>query len=154
MAEYYFLINKGAIVKGPIKKKSLRHKTISFGDNTTDSEYKAAGFLPQVRVGEDTPFNPNTHKKTGPVHTVGADSVTSTWTVVALSSEELKSEADFKDRKSVMDAMVTLGEIVITHIDAHLAKGNISASDFDAITRTKYQDLKIVIDRMKARDAT
>jgi hypothetical protein len=39
-------------------------------------------------------YDPMTEKRTGPVHTVGANSVTQSWSVVALTAQEISDRKD------------------------------------------------------------
>jgi hypothetical protein len=71
------------------------------------------------------------------------------WSVTAKTQTEIDDEALVSDRFEVRNAVIDLAEIVITHIDAHLAKGNLVAPDFNAATRQKYLDLKTIVDRIR-----
>lgn len=57
-------------------------------DVATIPPHKRAWWRPIVTVGDD-PFNSATHKKTGPVTTIEADRVVDTYTVTALTAQEL-----------------------------------------------------------------
>jgi hypothetical protein len=91
MASFYFKIDDGKIVGGPYQRGSLRHRTSSISASTTDPELRALGYLPQVKVGDD-PIDSATQAKTGPVNVVGADRVTSTWTITNRTAQEIDDE--------------------------------------------------------------
>lgn len=57
-------------------------------DIETIPEQKAAWWRPVVTVGDDA-FDSATHKKTGPVTTIEKDRVVDTYTVSALSAQEI-----------------------------------------------------------------
>ena len=114
--------------------------------DVTNRGYK---WLPYIALGKPV-FNPDTHKiDGGPSDVVTATEVTKTWTVVAFTQAELAARAVVADEIEVRSALLDLADIVIIHIDAHLTKGNIVASDFNPKTRQKYQDLKVLVDRLR-----
>lgn len=99
---------------------------------------------------EDKPaFDSATERLEGPSTVIEATQVVRRFTKRAKTAQELADEAVDVDQRAVLDGLVDLAEIVIIHVDAHLAKGNISGSDFNVATRRKYQDLKVVVDRLR-----
>ena len=104
MADHYFEIENGAIKRGPISRTLIRTKATSIGVGTSDDELRDLGWLPQVKVG-DAPFDPATHKQTGPVHEVFAMEVTSTWTTTEKTAQELDDEKQTAAEK-VADSVV------------------------------------------------
>lgn len=119
------------------------------GQAPPDISHKGLKWLPYTDTARPS-FNPDTHKIDGnPTDVVAALAVTKTWNVVALSQAEIDARAVENDQRTVLDGLVDLAEIVIIHIDAHLAKGNIAATDFNATTRQKYVNLKAVVERLR-----
>lgn len=62
-------------------------------DVATIPAHKASWWKPIVVEG-DTPFDQSTHKKTGPVTTIEASRVVDTYTVVALTAQEISDAKD------------------------------------------------------------
>ena len=87
----YFYTENGSIVKGPMDLPNA-WKNISGFHNTDSAKLKALGWLPQIRVGNDLVAGVN-EVKLGPVHIVDADAVTSTWTVRAMTQQEIDAAA-------------------------------------------------------------
>lgn len=92
---------------------------------------------------------PVNHKIVGETETFDGTKVVLTYDTVAKTQEELDQEEKETDTKTVADAALELAEITITLIDALLAKGTIVTSDFNVKTRQKYQDLKILVDKLR-----
>jgi len=69
--------------------------------------------------------------------------------VVAKTAQEQTDFIQNQDIDFVLNGLLDVAEIVIIHVDAHLAKGNIVAADFNAATRQKYIDLKQRVDRLR-----
>jgi len=85
----YFKVEKNKIVGGPYPKRRCFHKNTSIGENTTDEELKALGFLPQVKIGENDPVDPGTEVKERIGNKLEADRVTTTWRVRKLTPKEI-----------------------------------------------------------------
>jgi len=68
-------------------------RNISGLDLLPAGKLKALGWLPQVVVGYE-PFDPAAQKRTGPVNTVNADDVTSTYVVTNKTAQEIDAEKD------------------------------------------------------------
>ncbi len=125
-----------------------RDKTFG-GDTPPDISHKGLKWLDYTDTPEPT-IDPDTQKIDGPpTDVVTANAVTKTWNVVSLSQAEIDALAVAADERFVRSGLLALAEIVIIHIDAHLAKGDISGTDFNAATRTKYKNLKAVVDRLR-----
>ena len=62
-------------------------------DVATIPANKASWWRPVVVVGDDA-FDPLTHKKTGPVTTIEANQVVDTYSVVALTAQEISDSKD------------------------------------------------------------
>lgn len=144
-------MSKIALVKiadSTVVKVVDRDKTFG-GDTPPDISHKGLKWLDYT----DTPrpsFDPATHKIDGhPTDVVTANAVTKTWSVTPLSQAEIDALAVAADERTVQSGLLALAEIEIIHIDAHLAKGNLAATDFNAATRKKYQDLKKAVDRLR-----
>jgi len=125
-----------------------RDKTFG-GKAPPDISHKGLKWLDYTDAPQPS-FNAATHKIDGPpTEVVSANAVTKTWNVASLSQGEIDALAVAEDERTVTRSLLALAEITIIHIDAHLAKGNIAAADFNAATRKKYQDLKKAVDRLR-----
>ena len=95
-------------------------------------------------------FDSSTQTLEGPNRTVLPDKVIESYVIRPLTPQELSDRQQSADIAALQGAAAEIAGILISHIDAHLAKGNIAASDFDAGTRQRYQAFKACVDRLKA----
>lgn len=74
-------------------------------------------------------------------------------TVRARTAQEIADEAAAEqtqtDQRNLRDGAVTTAEILISLVDALLAKGTITAADIPAATRQKYVAFKAAVDRLR-----
>lgn len=68
--------------------------------------------------------------------------VTRTWTIRALTAQEIADRDKNVTRDQIVSAVIDIADIVIAHIDADIAKGNLVATDIPAAQRAKYAELK------------
>lgn len=74
-----------------------------------------------------------------------------TWAVVALTQQEIDDRLDSADNNEVVNNLKKIAILQYALIDALLANATIAAVDFDVKSRAVYQDLKPVIDRLRAK---
>ena len=103
------------------------------------------------RVVEETrpTFNPATQVRLATTETVEATRLHRQFPVRLMTTQELADAAIVADQTLVRSALLDVAEILIIHVDAHLANGNIVGADFNAATRAKYRNLKTVVDRLR-----
>lgn len=124
----------------------------------TDSDKEAPGFPPDISgkdlqwhpvIRKNKPaFDPLTHKLVENNGLVGPN-YEFDWSLVALTQPEQDAASIEEDNKAIRSALIDVAEIMIIHVDAHLAKGNIAAADFNVATRQKYINLKQRVDRLR-----
>lgn len=103
-------------------------------DVATIPEHKAAWWKP-VEVEGDTAFDPATHKKTGPVTTIESNRVVDTYSIVALTAQEISDAKDTAVGGLNGSLYPALAKALLNHenrIRALEAKGAITMSQFKA----------------------
>lgn len=137
MANFYFEVIEGTIIRGPIARERLTAKAVSIGAGTTDAELLALGWFPQVKVGDDA-YDPATEVKTGPVHSVEADQVTSTWTIRAKTQQEIDDEKDAIAQAIADDLLLQAAVRAIAQVQqekgAHIVNADLATVRQRAIT--------------------
>lgn len=141
MAEYVLIKISDSSIQ---KRTDSDRESVGFPPDLTAKDLK---WYPVIRNAKPA-FDPDTHKIAQTEGIVVNDYVHD-WSIIPLTQPEIDARAVDKDIDFVLDGLLDLAEIVIIHIDAHLAKGNIAAADFNAATRQKYQDLKVRVDRLR-----
>ena len=114
MKRYY--VQGGQILSGPIDVSPTQPRgpnylypgELRLGDKTPERLLEL-GWLPEELVGF-TPFDPKTQVRTGPVRTVQADKVVSTYTVRDKTAQEIEDE---KTATARGDLGTTLGKTVL-----------------------------------------
>ena len=147
----YYQVDNGQIVKGPMARSNVHHRTIIIGVNATDAELAALGFYAEVRVNENPTYDPTTQKvvRSAPVVDTNAGTVTLTWSVVAMTAQEQTDYARAQDLDFILNGLHAIAQIQTTLIDTLLAKNVIAATDFDQATRDLYQAIKTRVDELR-----
>lgn len=143
----YFFVENGQIVDGP-RALPESWRNVSGLNKATVPELVALGWLPEVQIGND-PINPDTQVKEGPIYTVNATEVLSTWTIRAMTAQELAARNNEISTQFLLSGLLLNAQLLITLVDVLLAKGVIAVADFDVDTRNKYQQLKTHVDRLR-----
>lgn len=125
-------------------------KTVNARKGPTDIAVGSDGnpvWRPEVE--ERPAFDDATEVLEGPETIVEATQVVRRVAKRLMTAEELADSARQKDERLIRTGLIDLAEIVIEHVDAHVARGNITVADFNAATGKKYQDLKILVGRLR-----
>ena len=143
----YLHIEDGRIDEGP-KALPRAWRNVSGLDRADAARLKELGWLPEVRVGFK-PFDPATQVRTGPVHQVGADDVTATYTVRAKTQGEMDADQRAADLGTLREAGRDLAVVLVELVDWLLANTAMTANDFTPAVRQTYVDVKAITERVK-----
>ena len=144
----YFRIEGGSIVEGP-KPLPRSWRNVSGLHLLSDERLAEHGWLPEEKVGFE-PFDPNTEVREGPTLEVQADKVVATYTIRAMTQQELDDKQQADDLAVLRSATKDIGIVVLALVDALVAKGVIVADDVEPVARQAYRDLKEIADRVKS----
>lgn len=106
-------------------------------------------------VDERAPYNGATHVATDTevAEPLPFNAGTTVWklkrTTRAKTAPELAADSKALTQEQIRTGVLQLAQVTLTLIDKLLQKGTIVANDFDAATRTMYQDLKAKVDAQR-----
>lgn len=109
----YSIVKNGQVLAGPIERPAVFNGVQDF-NNLSDAEVIIHDWYPTVVVNED--YNPEWQERTGPVFTVGANSVLCEYTITEKGLEEVRAtklKKLGKKRYEVETAGVLLGDSTI-----------------------------------------
>lgn len=96
----------------------------------------------------DPAYDENTQVKEGPVDAWDGSTATRTYTVRAMTQQELDNRQKLLDERQVRQGVILIGKLTVQLIDKLLADNVIAATDFTPNVRQDFLTLKAAIDRI------
>lgn len=103
---------------------------------------------PIVEIGKDDPVGVDEIKE-GPVEVIEVTRVTLTWTVRAMTAQEISDRDTVIKQSAIIDGLLSVAIIEIKLVDKLIADAVISANDFDAETKAEFLDLKAKVQALR-----